>query len=349
MNANNPQALSAELGLDSLRFGSSATVRRVEDRALLLGEGQFTDDLQREDLAHLVFLRSPYGHADILGIDAESARVMPGVLAIYTGAELVAAGVKALPAPPPHFLRPDGSPAASAPRRGLAHERVRFAGEAVAAVVATTRQAAIDAAEAIDVRYEVLPAVTDVQAAMQPGAPVLCAQAPDNVVAHARSGDAVATEAAFASAAHVVELQIRNQRLAPASIEPRAVMAEIEAVTGRLVMTLSSQMPTAVRDSLASALPGLSKDQVRVRVHDVGGGFGMKTGIYPEDIVVGFAARQLKQPVRWQSQRLEEFMTSIHGRGFDTLAALALDQDGTRGALLRLQSHAQHAHPLARP
>jgi carbon-monoxide dehydrogenase large subunit len=328
MNANNPQALGAELGLESLRFGSSATVRRVEDRALLLGEGQFTDDLQRNDLAHLVFLRSPYGHAEILGIDSDLARAMPGVLAIYTGAELVAAGVKALPAPPPSFLRPDGSPAASAPRRGLAHERVRFAGEAVAAVVATTRQLAIDAAEAIDVRYEVLPAVTDAHAAMQPGAPVLCAQAPDNVVAHARSGDPAATDAAFVSAAHVVELQIRNQRLAPASIEPRVVMAETESATGRLVMTLSSQMPTAVRDSLANALPGLTKDQVRVRVHDVGGGFGMKTGIYPEDLVVGFAARELKQPVRWQAQRLEEFMTAVHGRGFDTLAALALDQEG---------------------
>ena len=317
-----------ELGLESLRFGSSTTVRRIEDFALLRGEGEFTDDLQRDGLAHLVFLRSPYAHADIVGIDSQAARTIPGVLAIYTGADLVAAGVKPLPAPPPHFLRPDGSAAASAPRRGLAYERVRFAGEAVAAVVAQSRQAAVDAAEAIEVTYEVLPAVTDLQAATAAGAPTLWEKAPDNIVAQARTGDAAATEAAFAVAHHVVELQIRNQRLAPASIEPRVVMAELESGSGRLLVTLSSQMPTAVRDNLANALPGLDKEQVRVRVHDVGGGFGMKTGIYPEDLAVAFAARDLKVPVRWQAQRLEEFMTAVHGRGFDTLAALALDESG---------------------
>jgi len=313
---------------ETLRFGSSATIRRVEDPALLRGQGQFTDDLQRLDAAVLVFLRSPHAHAEILQVDASEARALDGVLAVYTGADLVAAGVKPLPAPPPTFLRPDGSPAASPLRRALAHERVRYVGEAVAAIVAQSRQIAIEAAERIAVDYNVLPAVSEPGAAMAAGATPLCEQAPDNVVAQSNAGDAVATAAAFAAAAHVVELTIRNQRLAPVSIEPRVVLAEPEAQTGRLCVTLSSQMPTAVRDTIANVIPGLSKEEVRVRVHDVGGGFGMKTGIYPEDVVVAYAARALQRPVRWAAQRLEDFMTAVHGRGFDVQAALALDAEG---------------------
>jgi carbon-monoxide dehydrogenase large subunit len=315
-------------GLETLRFGSGHTVRRVEDPTLVSGRGQYTDDLSREGLAHLVFVRSPHARARIVSIDAEPARAVAGVLAVYTGADLVAAGVKPMAAPPPVFTRPDGSPAATAPRRALAHEEVRYVGEAVAAVVARTRAAAIEAADALWVDYDALPAVVDVRAATAPGTPAVCTAAPDNIAAEARHGDAAACEAAFASAAHVVRLDIDNQRLAPASIEPRVVMAEPEPGTGRLLLTLSSQMPTAVRDGVASLLPGLSKEQVRVKVGDVGGGFGMKTGLYPEDLVVAWAARQLSCPVRWRSQRLEEFTASVHGRGWHTHAELALDAQG---------------------
>ena len=176
-------------GLDALRFGSGHTVRRIEDPTLVAGQGRYTDDLQREGLTHLVFVRSPHAHARILSVDATEARTLPGVLAVYTGAELAAAGVKPMPAPPPNFKRPDGSPATSAPRRALAHEMVRFVGEAVVAVVALTREAAVEASEAVLIDYDVLPAVTDVHAATAAGAPVVCEQAPDNVAAEMRHGE----------------------------------------------------------------------------------------------------------------------------------------------------------------
>ena len=226
------------------------------------------------------------------------------------------------------FPRPDGQPGASAARHALALERVRYVGEAVAAVVAESRAAAVNGAEAVRIDYDEMPAVVDAVSAMAPGAPVLCDAAPDNIASEMRHGNAQATEAAFARAAHRVALTINNQRLAPSAIEPRVVLAEVDVPSGRLVVTLSSQMPTAVRDGLAAALPGLSQEQVRVRVGDVGGGFGMKTGLYPEDVVVAHAARSLNRPVKWCAQRLEEFSASVHGRDALSHAELALDANG---------------------
>ena len=324
---------------EALRFGSGHTVRRIEDPTLVTGRGCYTDDIAREGLAHLVFVRSPYAHAEIVSVDTAAALAVPGVLAVYTGAELADVGVKPLASPAAAFKRPDGSPAVSAPRRALALDRVRFVGEAVAAVVALTREAAVEAAEQVGVEYEVHDAVTEVAAAMAPGAPVVWEGAPDNIAADLRHGDPAACEAAFAAAAHVVALDLVNQRLAPSAIEPRVVMCEPEPGTGRLHMTLSSQMPTAVRDGIATLLPGLSKEQVRVSVGDVGGGFGMKTGLYPEDLVVAHAARALQRPVRWRSQRLEEFTASVHGRDLSTRAELALDAAG-RVLALRHRSFA---------
>ncbi len=313
---------------EKLRFGSGHTVRRIEDPALVTGRGQFTDDLTRDGLVHLVFLRSPYAHARIKSVDTSAALALPGVLAAYSGAELAAAGVKPMAGPPPILFRPDGSPAATAARHVLAVDTARYVGEAVAAVVAESREAAVNGAEAIFVDYEDLPAVTDVHSATAPGAAALCPAAPDNIAAQTRPGDAAATDAAFARAAHIVSLDLVNQRLAPSAMEPRVVLAEPEAGTGRLVVTLSSQMPTAVRDGIAAALPGLAPEQVRVRVGDVGGGFGMKTGVYPEDVVVAHAARQLGRPVKWCAQRLEEFTSSTHGRDLTSHAEMALDADG---------------------
>jgi aerobic carbon-monoxide dehydrogenase large subunit len=212
-------------------------------------------------------------------------------------------------------------------RWALAVDRVRYVGEQVAAVVAESREAALNGAEAVAIDYEDLPSVVDPVAAMASGAPVLCDGAPDNVCAEMRHGDVKATDAAFAGAAHVVSLDLVNQRLAPASMEPRVVLAEPEAGSDRLLITLSSQMPTAVREAVSNAL-GLPKEQVRVLVGDVGGGFGMKTGCYPEDVVVAFAARTLKRPVKWCAQRLEEFSASVHGRDVISRAELALDANG---------------------
>ncbi|WP_284615869.1 xanthine dehydrogenase family protein molybdopterin-binding subunit [Aquabacterium humicola] len=314
------------------RFGSGRAINRVEDAALVAGRGRFTDDLDYPGQLHLVFLRSTYAHGVIRGIDTESARAMPGVVAIYTGAELVAAGVK--PMPVPGFKRGDGSPTASAPRRALAHERVRYVGEPMVAVVARTPAEARAAADAVWVDIDELPAVTNPFDAMAPGAPVLCDEAPDNIAAEMRHGDAAATDAAFAAAAHVVTVDVHNQRLAPTPIEPRCIIARTHADDGgRLYVDLSSQMPTAVRGGLVDSIPGLTTEQVRVQVGDVGGGFGMKTGAYPEDIAVAWAALQLKQPVKWRAERIEEFLSAAHGRDVTSRAELALGPDGRALAL----------------
>ena len=317
------------------RFGSGRAVRRLGDESLLKGLGQFTDDVAPADELRLVFLRSPYPHARIVSIDTASARAMPGVVAVMTGAELVAAGVKHIPGSR-DFKRAGGEAGATPPRRVLAHERVRFVGEAVALVVAQTLQQARDAVEAVAVEYEELPHVTDPLDATAPGAPALCDEAPDNIAAEMAHGDRAAAAAGFAQAAHVVRLHIDNQRLVALAIEPRSVLAWI-AEDGRLTLRMSTQMPSGVRDSLCKDILGLPPEKVRVTVGDVGGGFGMKTGIYPEDAAVAWCAWTLKRPVKWIAERSEEFLSSGHGRDLRSDAELALAGDG-RILALRLRS-----------
>ena len=328
---------AAALDTQALRFGSGAAVRRVEDPALVRGQGQFTDDVTLPGQTYLAFVRSDRAHARIRGIDSAAAAAMPGVLAVYTGADLEAAGVKPIPVNVP-MRRPDGSPAAAPPRRALAHDVVRFVGEGVVALVATSRDAARAARDAVLVDYEDLPAVTDAQQAVEPGAPLVWPQAPGNVAAQAEHGDAAAAEAAFQRAAHRVSLDIVNQRLAAVSMEPRSVLAYVDA--DRLTLRMSSQMPSGVRNSLAEVIPGRTPDNVRVRVGDVGGGFGMKTGIYPEDIVLAWAALQLGRPVKWQAERVEDFLSAVQGRDQLSRAELALDADG-RVLALRVRTLAR--------
>jgi carbon-monoxide dehydrogenase large subunit len=316
------------------RFGSGKAVNRIEDPALVAGKGRYTGNVPAAGQTHLVFLRSPYAHARITSIDTASVREMPGVVAVFTGADLIAAGVK--PSVTAGFKRPDGSDMAPSSRLPLAHEEVRFVGEPVVAVVAESPGAARAAADAVWVDYEELPSVTDPLAAMAAGAPQVNTALADNIAAQMRHGDAAATERAFAGAAHVVSLPLVNQRLAPSPMEPRSVLAHVED-SGRLIVRLSSQMPTGVRGGLVAALPGLKTDDVRVLVGDVGGGFGMKTGIYAEDIVVAHAARTLKRPVRWQAERIEEFLAAIHGRDVVSRAELALDANG-KALALRVRS-----------
>ncbi len=308
------------------RFGSGQHVLRLEDEALLKGLGQFTDDVQPANCTRLVFLRSPYPHAVIRSVDASAARAMPGVVMVATGADMVAAGVKPI-AGAAGFKRADGKDVSYPPRRALAHERVRFVGEAVAAVVAETLQQARDAAEAIVVDYEELPMVVNVHDALAPNAPILCDAIKDNISAEIRHGSAAKTDAAFAVAKHIVKLDIANQRLNALPIEPRAVLNEYDATTGRLTIRLSSQMPTAERDGVCDCL-GLPKEKVRAVIGDVGGGFGMKTGMYPEDLAVAYCCMQTKRAVKWTADRSEEFLASVHGRDVHTQAELALDASG---------------------
>ena len=318
------------------RFGSGKSVRRVEDANLLKGEGRFADDVSAEGQAHVCFLRSPHPHADIVAIDIAAAAAMPGVIAIYTGADLVRAGVKPLPTSP-DFKRADGSPLATPPRHVLAVDVVRFVGEAVAAVVATSAVQARDAVDAIDAQFRDRPMVVGVADAVAPNAPTLWNDAAGNVAAEARHGDAAATTDAFAQAAHVVTLDLVNQRVAACPIEPRAVLAEYDAANGRITLRVSSQTPSGLRDTLCAVMPDLAPEKLRVLVGDVGGGFGMKTGIYPEDVVVAFCARALRRPVKWRAERIEEFLAASHGRDLVSKAELALDDDG-RILALRIAS-----------
>ena len=308
------------------RFGSGQSVRRVEDDALLRGQGQFSDNLPAAGQLHACFLRSPHPHARITRIDISAALAMPGVAGIFAGRDLVRAGVKPIPNSG-DFTRADGAPTATPPHHALAVDTVRFVGEAVAAVIAASPHEARDAAERIDVDYAPLLAVIDTLAATVPGAPIVVADAPDNIACEARHGDAVAAEAAFRRAAHVVALDLVNPRVAPCPIEPRSTLAIYDEASERLTLRVSCQTPTGLRDELCEVL-GIPKDKVRVLVGDVGGGFGMKTSLYPEDVVVAFAARALKQPVRFTAERIEEFLAASHGRDVTSKAELALDANG---------------------
>ena len=317
------------------RFGSGQAVRRLEDDTLLAGTGQFTDDVSLPGQAYLFFVRSPYPHARILSVDAAAALAMPGVLLVLSGADLAAVGVKPIPGSS-GFKRADGAPGASPQRRVLADGQVRFVGEAVVAVVAQSLQQARDAAEAVLVDYNELPMVVDMNDATAPGAPAVCPEAADNIACEARYGSAEATAAAFAKARHVVALDIVNQRLHALSLEPRTVLAAFDNATQRLTLRMSTQMPTGVRNSVCDAL-GMAPEQVRVVVGDVGGGFGMKTSVYPEDIAAAYCARALQRPVKWTAERSEEFVSAYHGRDVQSRAELALDDQG-RILALRLAS-----------
>ena len=317
------------------RFGSGRSVRRVEDAALLKGEGVFADDVSLSHEAQVVFLRSPYAHARIAGIDLARASAMPGVVAIVTGADLVREGLKPMPLSA-DFKRADGSPTATPSRHTLAVDTVRHVGEPVAAVIAESLAVARDAIEAIEVQYEPLPAVVATRDAVAENAVLVWPEARGNIACEARYGNARATEQAFARAKHVVALDLVNQRVIPCPIEPRATLAEYNPATDRLTLRVSCQTPTGLRDELAEGVLGIASDKIRVLVGDVGGGFGMKTSLYPEDIVCAFAARKWRRPMKWRAERMEEFLAASHGRDVESRAELALD---AKGRILALRVH----------
>ncbi|MGE5088455.1 MAG: xanthine dehydrogenase family protein molybdopterin-binding subunit [Candidatus Levyibacteriota bacterium] len=309
------------------RFGSGKSIKRVEDDALLRGKGLFADNVPAAGQLVASFVRSPHAHARIVRIETQAAAAMPGVARILTGRDLLDAGVQPIPNSA-DFRRAGGEPTATPPHHALAVDTVRYVGEAVVAVVAATLAQARDAAEAVVVDYDPLPAVVDAAAAVAPGAATVVADAPDNIACEIRHGDPAAAEAAFARAAHVVALDLVNQRVAPSPIEPRSTLATWDAAEDRLTLRVTCQTPTGLRDELCDPVLGLPKDKVRVVVGDVGGGFGMKTALYPEDVVVAFAARELKRPVRFTAERIEEFLAAGHGRDVTSKAELALDADG---------------------
>src|SRR6185503_15420222 len=311
------------------RFGASRSQKRLEDDRLLLGKGLFSDDRVLPRQAWMVLVRSPHAHAKIVSIDLN----VPGVVAAWSMADLRADKVGHIPFPP-LFKRADGSPMVAPARTPLAEGRVYYVGQPVAAVVAETRQAAQDAAELVQIDYEPLDSVVDPRRAVEPGAPLL--QDSGNVAAEARYGNALETEKAFSAAAHVTEIELHNQRLNAMAMEPRCAIGVHEG--GRTTLYTQNQTPTSARD-LLGAVFGAKPTDFRLINGDLGGGFGMKTGLTPEDALVCYAARKLGRPVKWRGERSEEFLAAHMARDQHYKAALALDGEG-RILALRMASHA---------
>lgn len=309
------------------RFGIGQAVTRREDQRLLTGSGRYVDDQAIPRRVYLAFVRSPHAHAKIVSVDASAAKAAPGVLAVYTGADLLAEGIGAFPIGA-GLKNAAGNPMDAPPFYPLATDAARFVGQTVAAVVAETRLQAEDAAEQVAVEYEELPVVASIEAAQAKGAPQLWGNAPGNVAAQTEFGDKAACDAAFAKAHHVSKLAFYNQRLVPVSMEPRGTIAEFDGASGRLTVHTSCQNPAGLQGTLADAIFKIPKDKVRVKVGDVGGGFGMKTLLYAEDAVCAHAARKLGRPVQWRATRSEEFLTSSHGRDQTNAAELAFDANG---------------------
>src|SRR3954471_16897220 len=302
-------------------------VRRTEDATLLSGKGRYTDDLNEPGQAYAAIVRSPYAHGELKGINADAAKRMPGVLVIYTAADLGAYG--------PHkcaldFKQRDGTPMHRPIRQSLASGKVRFVGDPVACVVAQTAMQAKDAAEAVELDIEPLAAVTTGSEAAAPGAPQLYDDVPGNVILDFLFGEPEKVAAAFASAAHVTKLSLRNTRVVVAAMEPRSALCKYDA--DRWTLIAQGQGVYAMRNQLADML-GVPQDKVRLITPNVGGSFGMKASISPEYICLAHAAKELKRPVKWTDERSGSFLSDQHGRDHEMTASLALSKEGNFLAL----------------
>jgi carbon-monoxide dehydrogenase large subunit len=306
-----------------VRFGIGQSVRRVEDVRFLTGEGRYVDDFVPTGTASAVVLRSPHAHAEIGAIDVTEARNAPGILGVYTGRDIVAAGLGPVP-PYAKVASRDGTPFFVPPRFPLAVDRVRHVGEGVALVVGRTEEEARDACDRIAVEYRPRPAVPTSDAARDDVAPAVWDDRPSNLCYDWEAGDRVAVDAAFDRAAHVTRLDLVNHRVSANPIEPRGAFGMY--AEGRYTLYLSGQNVHLARLLLASSL-GIPPEDIRMIAPDVGGGFGMKNFIYPEHVLVLWAAREIGRPVRWIASRTESFVSDDHGRDHVTRAELALDGD----------------------
>ena len=310
------------------KYGSSQPVRRVEDTRLLRGNGRYTDDVTPSGALYGVVVRSPHAAARIVSINAEEARqASPHVLAIYTGADLEADGIGPIPCLVP-LSNQDGTARKDTPRHALARNNVRFVGDAVAFVVAETIDAARDAAEALAIDYDILPSASNIQAATASGAPLVWPEAPGNICFDWAMGDEDAVDALFRSAAHVTRLEVVNNRVVVSSMEARAALASYDAGNARWTLETNTQGVWLLKGQLAEAVFKVKPEQFRVLTNDVGGGFGMKAFLYPEHVLVCYAARKLGRPVKWTSERSEAFISDTHGRDNVTEGEIAVDADG---------------------
>jgi carbon-monoxide dehydrogenase large subunit len=309
------------------KFAVGQSVPRSEDPMLLRGQGRYTDDVNLPGQAYAVMVRSRNGHGIIRAIDTEAARKMPGVLGIYTAADLEGYGpLKCIAS----FKNRDGSPMKKPWRGALAKDKVRYVGDPVACVIAETVLAAKDAAEAVAVDIDPLTAVVSAEAAARDGAPLLYDDVPGNVPLDFHFGDAAAVEAAFATAAHVTKLKLVNSRVIVNAMEPRAALAAYDG--SRFTLYVGSQGVTGMRAQVSDAL-GVDAKAVHILTGQVGGSFGMKGVLFPEYVCVLHAARALGQPVKWTDERSGSFFSDSHGRDQDFIGELALAEDGTFLAL----------------
>ena len=315
----------APLIVEKYAVGQSA--RRVEDPRLLQGLGRYSDDVSLARQAYAVVIRSPHAHARIASLDASEATKAPGVLAVLTGADVVADGLGALPSDGTR-KRLDGSAAFATPRPALALDRVRHVGDPVALVIAETTEQALDAAELVKIDYDALPAVAATADASRPGAAAVWDQVPDNVAFVWEAGNRDAVARGFEGAAHVTHLDFVVTRVAAAPMEPRAAVGEYDRRTGRYTLHTGIQGPHLLRTLLAERVFKVPQSHVRVVTGEVGGSFGMRSGLYPEHVLVLWAAKRLGRPVKWTSDRREGFVSDEHGRDNVSTADLALDRDG---------------------
>jgi carbon-monoxide dehydrogenase large subunit len=307
--------------------GIGASVRRKEDFRFLTGRGNYVDDINRPGQIYAHILRSPHPHAAIRKIDTAKAAKAPGVVAVFTGADLAADQIGTLPCGW-GIKNKDGSPMKEPPHPVLATDRVRHVGDPVAVVIAETRAAARDAAELIEVDYKELPAVASSSEAQKKGAPLVWDDAPGNVCYDWHIGDKDAVDAAFAKAAKVAKLDLVNNRLIPNAMEPRAAIGDFDPGTGDYTLYTTSQNPHVIRLLMGAYVLHQPEHKLRVVAPDVGGGFGSKIYHYAEEAIVTWAAGKVKRPVKWTADRSESFMSDAHGRDHVTHAELALDKDG---------------------
>jgi carbon-monoxide dehydrogenase large subunit len=308
------------------QFGIGQPVRRVEDRRFITGHGFYLDDIVRPRQAHAFMLRSPHAHARIASIHAAAAVSAPGVIAVFTGEDLARDRIGDIPCLSAVTNR-DGSQSVLPPHPAIARDRVRHVGDTVAMVVAETAAAARDAAELVEVEYDPLPAVVDTGRALDPGQPLVWDEAPGNLCFDWEIGDRAAVERAAAGARHRITLALVNNRIVVNSMEPRGAVGEYDPGEETYTLWSSTQGSHFVRNLLAANVFRVPENRIRVVTRDVGGGFGMKLFLYPEHILVLWAAKKTGRPVKWVPDRADAFMTDTQGRDNLTRLELALDEE----------------------
>ena len=307
--------------------GIGAPVKRKEDKRFTTGKGKYTDDIRMENQAYAAFVRSPHAHARVKSIDTSAAENMEGVIAIHNGAELTGDGIGNIICGWA-ITSKDGSPMNMGAWSALATEKTRYVGDAVCIVVAETNAQARAAAEAVDVDYVELPVAANIAAAIADGAPQIHENAPGNIIFDWEIGEKDATEAALASAAHITEMDITNNRLSPNPMEPRAAIATYDEAEDHYTLYTTSQNPHVARLVLSAFYQVAPEHKLRVIAPDVGGGFGSKIYIYPEEIACLWASMKTNRSVKWTSDRTEAFLTDAHGRDHVTKARMGFDADG---------------------